>query len=223
METPTRTGGAVRVAHEVPEPAVGFGDGGETGPLGQRTRLPEGRDAGDDEVRVGFVEHLGAQAPPFQRARPEVFQQDVRFGNERQHGLLAGFGPEVQHHRLLVAVDGPVQHGGIALVQAPVAQLVTGSGPFHLDHFGTEVGEQPAGGGRGDVVPELQDADSLQGRDGCLCHVVLLFVGVCLDGRSGIRSEQQAHGHDQQDRDDGGHRDPDCHRFQGAPHTLPQQ
>ena len=158
-------GRTVRVADEVAEPAVRFGDGGKAGTLGQRAGLPEGGDAGDDEVRVGLIEHVRAEAPLLQRARPEVFQQDVRFRGELQDCLLAGLGAQVQDDGLLVAVDGPVQHGGVALVQPPVAQLVAGSRPLDLDDLGAEVGEEPPGRGGGNVVSEFQDADAFQGRD----------------------------------------------------------
>ena len=50
----------VGITDQFPEAAVCLGDGGETWAFGHRTGLPERRDAGDHEVRVGFVEYLGA-------------------------------------------------------------------------------------------------------------------------------------------------------------------
>jgi hypothetical protein len=180
-------GRAVGVADEVPEPAVRFGDGGKPRTLGQRAGLPEGGDARDDEFRVGLIEDLRAEAPFLQRARAEVFQQDVRLRGELQDRLPARLGPQVQHHGLLVAVDRPVEHGGVTLVQPPVAQLVAGSRPLHFDDLGAEVGEQPSGRRRGNVVSEFQDADAFQGRDAWWCHGVFFFRGRTPGTHGGLR------------------------------------
>ena len=67
-------------------------------------------------------------------------------------------GLEVEHDRLLVAVDRAVQHRGVAGVQPPVAQFVAGDRPLDLDHLGAEVGEHAACGRGGDVVAEFEYA-----------------------------------------------------------------
>ena len=85
--------------------------------------------------------------------------------DEVEDDLPASFGVQVDHDRLLVAVDGPVQHRRVPGVQPPVTQLVAGYRALDLDDLGAEVGEHAACRRGGDVVAEFEDADTLEWRD----------------------------------------------------------
>jgi hypothetical protein len=78
----------------------------------------------------------------FQRARPEVLDEDVGVVDEAEEHVAVGGVLEVEDDRALVAVRQlPPQAFAVARV-APgeVAQRVA-SGPLHLDHVGPVVGQ----------------------------------------------------------------------------------
>ena len=146
----------VRVAHQPAQAADRLRDRREPGPLRQRPGLPERGDAGDDEILIRLVQYRGSEAPFLQGARPEVLQQHVAVPQQVEHDAASRFRAQVQHDRLLVPVDGPIQHRRATAVQPPVAQFVAGARTLDLDHLGTEVPENAARGGGGNVVAEFE-------------------------------------------------------------------
>jgi hypothetical protein len=69
---------------------------------------------------------------------------------------------QVDGHRALVAAQGAEQQRRVAGVQPPAPELVPGARALDLDDVGAEVGQQAAGGGCGDEVPEFDHPDAGQ-------------------------------------------------------------
>ncbi len=152
-------GWAVGVADEFAEARIAFGHGGESGARRHRSGLAERGDAHEDEVGVGLFEHVGAESPLLEGAGAEVLEQDVAAADEFEHGLAPLVAAQVEHDRLLVAVDRAVEHRGVAGFEPPVAQFVAGAGAFDLDHLGAEITEDLPGPGSGEHARQIEDAD----------------------------------------------------------------
>ena len=96
------------------------------------------------------------KSPTLHYTRAEPFDQDVGLLSQfLQYFLACGMG-QVEGNGLLVAgVDFPPE-GNTVHERPPVAQRVSGSGPFHLNDLGAEVGHQAAGSSSGNDDGEVQ-------------------------------------------------------------------
>ena len=100
-----------------------------------------------DQARITLLEAFRAQAPVFQGAGAEVFDQHVAVVDQPRRQLAAGVALQVQRHRALVAAQAAPPERGAGVVQgAPAANRVA-AGRLHLDHLGAEIGQQGAGEG----------------------------------------------------------------------------
>ena len=171
IDTPTRTGarsGSPTSSRMPPKASATAANPG---------RLDNGPVCPKAEIRVitrsglACVEYLRSQPPLFECSGTEVLQQHVAMGDELQHDLASTFGLEVQHDRLLVAVDRAVEHRRGPGVEAPVAEFVAGFRAFDLDDFRSEVGQHAAGCRGGDVVAEFQDAHPVERANVVVIHV----------------------------------------------------
>ena len=88
--------GAVGLSRHMGEPAHGLGQGAETGPVAGRAAAAVAADVQHDKLRVRPVHRLVVEAPPRQRARTVVDDQDVADVEQPVEELLAlapGAGP----------------------------------------------------------------------------------------------------------------------------------
>src|SRR5262249_16445067 len=123
-----------REAVEVSQPAGGFGHRGVTSLLRVRPGLPVAGYPNQDDARVTFAQHVVAQVPLLQRARPEVLNHDVGLLDELEEQLTAAWPAQVERDRSFVArMHGPEDMVPIEFGLAPGAQRVRGAGRFHLD------------------------------------------------------------------------------------------
>src|SRR5947209_3694849 len=145
------------------------------GPLVQRTRLAEGRDAGHHEARIDRVQCLPAETPALQDTRAEVFENDVAVRDQPANDVLSLRQMQIERHELLVAVVDrePVRAAVLGRPQAP--QVVTAAGYLGLDHLGAELGHQRAAEWAGDHLGELEHPDSVEWA-ARLCHGAAVYL-----------------------------------------------
>ena len=155
-------GRAVRLAGDRGEAAHRLGERAEAGPRAVRPELAEAGDARDDEAGVERVQHLGADAPAFERAGSEVLDQHVGVGDELLEELRAVGVAEVQRDRLLVAADHLPPQRHAVLDVAVAAHRVAALGVLDLDHVGAEVAEHGRGHRSGE---ERCQVDHLEARE----------------------------------------------------------
>ncbi len=127
--TPTRTGGRSGYPDERPQPAHRFADGGVPGQGREGSGLAVAADAHDDESRVGGVQRLPAESPPFERAGAEVLDQDVGVRSEVADEALPLLLTQVDRDAALVATrDLPPDAAAWCVAAAPLPQNVARSG-----------------------------------------------------------------------------------------------
>src|SRR5215218_1896610 len=113
-------GRTIGVSRHVADPAHGLPDGPESGLVLVWTSLSVTRDPDHHEAGIDLSQVLIPQTPPFQRSRPEVFDDHVGFGDESAREVLALFFPQVEGDGLLVAGDdGPPEGVPVLAVAAP--------------------------------------------------------------------------------------------------------
>ena len=122
-------------------------------------------DAGDDEARVHRVQRVRAEAVALELAGAEILHQRIGLGDELLELRLPVRAFEVERDRELVAAMHAEPDGVAIDRRAPAAHRVA-LGRLHLDHLGAEIGQQPGGEGRGDVVAELDDPEAGEGEVG---------------------------------------------------------
>ena len=104
---------------------------------------PEALDRGIDHARVELLDPFPGKPHTVDRARREIFHQNIAGLDQLLENLLAGLTLGVEGHRPLVGVEHR-EIEGIDVRQ--VAQLgardVADAGPLHLDHVGAEPGQK---------------------------------------------------------------------------------
>ncbi len=111
-----------------------------------------------DQVRVVARQRGVVQPQLLHQAGPEVLQQHVALARQLGRGGAPFLGGDVQHHALLVAVEGAEEADAQA---RQVARLVAAGRPY-LDHLGAEVGQDHAAGGAHHHMREFDHADAGQ-------------------------------------------------------------
>ena len=96
-------------------------------------------------------------------AGAEIMNQNIRRRRQFLKIRSAGSGFQVQGDGLLVAVDH-VEGQGVAVpeIHAHAARIVAAVDPLDLQHLGAQIAHDGAGEGRGQHLPQFQDANSLQ-------------------------------------------------------------
>ena len=103
------------------------------------------------------LQDIRAEADLFERARPEILDQDVAPGDEAQQRVLRAVVAEVEHDRALVARIGlPVQ---LLAAVAPVAQRIARR-RLDLDDVGAEIGELEGEHVAGDQPRQVEHANA---------------------------------------------------------------
>ena len=101
------------------------------------------------------MQHVPAKTELLEHARTEVFDQDVRLGQQLAQDVAPVGVLEVEGERALVArLYEPPQRGALVKL-APLAQWVAAVGRFHLDHLGAEFGADARREWPGDQGAEL--------------------------------------------------------------------
>ncbi len=135
-------GRPVGLAVDRGEPAHRLGHRREAGTRRIRAVLAEAGDAEQDQPRIPCEQHVGAEPESFDRARPEVLDQHVGIGGERDQRIATRVGLEVEHDRALVPTEQLPRVRVAAFGWEPPhpAHTVTRR-RLDLDHVGTEVRE----------------------------------------------------------------------------------
>ena len=125
--------------------------------------IAEALDGSDDQLRIEFLDALPGKAHPIECARAEVLDQHIGPLDQLfQHLLTLGL-LGVQRERLLVAVEHrEVQGVRIRNVTQLASRNVARAGPLHLDHVGTEPGQELRAGRARLHVGEIDDANAFQ-------------------------------------------------------------
>ena len=111
------------------------------------------------------MQHIRAEAPFFQRARPKILDQDIGCTDQAFEDLLPLLKPQIQRYGLLVAGnDGPEDTRLIYLHGAPVTGGIGPVGGFDLNHFGAKIAEQLATKRARNQLSQLKHAQAGQRR-----------------------------------------------------------
>ncbi len=144
--------------------------------------LPITGDAHHDQAWVQCVQRFPAQAPAFQHAGAEVFNDDIALQGQFTSNLLAFGLAQIQRNGTLVATLHAPPQGGVFVQLPPAAQRVALAGRFDLDDIGPKLGQQAAGIGAGNQGTQLQDFDAFERGFGKavlihFCFLQLLILG----------------------------------------------
>ena len=156
-EVADQVGREVRPRLVLAHPEQGAGDRDVVhvvpGRLRERSALaPPGHPA-VDQARVAGRTLVGTDTEPLGGARPHPLDQDVRLGDQVEHGRDRGRVLEVHGHARAAAVEQVVRSAG---EQLP-------AGALHPDHVGAEVGQDHAGVRGGADAGDLDDLDATEG------------------------------------------------------------
>src|SRR5690625_4095384 len=122
--------------------------------------LTVSRDSHDDDIRVDFRQLIRPDAPAFQGAWTEVFNNDVGIFGQGQDGLSASLVTQVQLNGLLIATQGAENHGSLPPQCAPVPDLISRYRFFNFDNFRSKVSKNSSGKWSSNEIAQLQHADS---------------------------------------------------------------
>ena len=138
-------------------------DPGVTGAVLVGAFLAIGRDTDHDKVWLERAERFKAQAPAIQRARAEIFGDDVRLRHQFAGDVRALRGAQIQRDGSLVArFAQPVETRSSARAQAERAQRIPASGHLDLDHLCAELPEDRSAIGGGDHRRQVEHPKSFQ-------------------------------------------------------------
>ena len=113
------------------------------GPITIRAALAKAADAHHHQARMHRAQLLVADAPFFQRARPEIFDHDIEFGHQTLDHFAPFWAAQIECDELLVAQDARgIQRFSVDMFSHRAHRVAFGR--FDLDHFGAEVRQQPA-------------------------------------------------------------------------------
>lgn len=127
-----------------------------------RAGLAEAADAQHDELRVGRMQRVPAQAPGLQSAGLEVFDQHVGLCGQCAHCRLAFGAAQVQRHEALIARLHFPAHAGAFARQPPLTQRVATIDRLNLDDVGAKVGQRLAGERAGNQLAHFQHFQALK-------------------------------------------------------------
>ena len=146
----------VGAAGRVADAADGLADAAEPGLAGARAGLAEARDVDEHDRRVGLGQHVVAEPPLVEPARPEVLDHDVARRRQPPHHGAGPLVAQVERDRPLVAPDGRPPQAVTVAGDAPAPHRVALAGRLDLDDLGAVVAEQLAGERPGDETAQLQ-------------------------------------------------------------------
>src|SRR5262249_35364970 len=128
-----RLAGKARERHEA---ARRLRDDVVRGPLAPRPRLPEAREARDDEARMRAAEPLPREARARERTAGEVLDQDVEVREQPAQDRATLVLAEIERDATLVPVEREKEDGHAVDGRIPVAPFVAALGRLDLDDVG---------------------------------------------------------------------------------------
>ena len=164
-------GWPVGEAGQVDDAAHRLADLAETGAVALGRVPAEAADLEHDQLRVDGVQRVPVEAPPLERAEPEVRDHDVGPRAQAPGDVLAFGGTEIERHRALVATGHLPPEVDAVLGDAGVASRVAVLLVLDVHDVGPEVGEEAAGHRTGDELGDLDHPQPLE-RSPIQRHVV---------------------------------------------------
>src|SRR3954471_23515280 len=138
-------------------------DAGKTWLRPHRTVLPVSRDAHENRGSVDLLELVITEPPFFQRAGPEILDNDVAFCGELLQQFPPALARQIQGHAFLVAGFGePHQRIAAFGIGAEPPQRVAGLRRFDLDDLGAEFAQNGGAMRPRNEGAEIEDSDSTQ-------------------------------------------------------------
>ena len=130
----------------------------------------EGRDRGEDDVRLHAAEALEIQRERAQYVGRQVGDDDIGGGHELPHDQAALGRGGIERHRALVAVHDQVEGAHAVRADRRDPAVLAAASPLDADDVGAEIGQERGAVRPGDVAPEVEDADPRENVghiDGC--------------------------------------------------------
>ena len=118
-------------------------------------------DGAADQRRIVLAQPLAREAELVHRAGLEVLQQHVGARDQRLELRAAFLGGEIDHHRLLAAVE-PDEIAALALGRRVIAAGEIALGPLDLDDGGAGIRQARRAERRGDRLFDGNDGNSLE-------------------------------------------------------------
>ena len=120
---------------------------------------------------VAVLEVVVTETIARQPTSAEIFHQHIALGRQPFHQSAPLRLRHVHAQRALVAVGAKIISalGGVCAVgvahvgRSPLARVVAGPRPFHLDDVGAQIAQQLGAGGTRQDAAQVQDPDSVQG------------------------------------------------------------
>src|SRR5699024_5837493 len=120
-------------------------------------------DGGVYQVRPATRHGLRIQTVLGQTARLEILHEDIGAVDDVIGGLKVRRVLQIQHHRILVAVDREVVGAHPVARRGDPGAGVIAVGGFHLDHGGAQIREQHGAVGSGEHAGEVCNDYALEG------------------------------------------------------------
>ena len=130
----------------------------------------EGRDRGEDDVRLHATEALEIQRERAQHLGRQVGDDDVGGGHELPHDHAALGRRGIERHRALVAVHDQEERAHAVRADRRDPAVLAAASPLDADDVGAEIRQERGAVRPGDVAPEVEDADPRENVghiDGC--------------------------------------------------------
>ena len=157
-----RTHRPIRRAGKVHHPRHGLTEQVEADPLRVRAGVAEGRDVGQDNVRLDVFQPIVVDAHRFHRGVGQIRHHDVCCRNQPPDYLSGLRFHRVQGHAQLVAGDLQESAAFPALGDAGHKAVFTAVHPLDANHLRAHIPQHGRAEGPGNITAEIQHSDAFQ-------------------------------------------------------------
>ena len=154
------------LSREMSQATHGFSYYTKAGLVAVGATLSVAADAKHDEFRVQGQQSLRAQAPAFNGARPEVFNQHIGLGGQLADNSLSSRLFQIEDQRAFVSRLHLPPDRGTVLEQSPLPQGIARARGLDFDDISTKIRKSFTGEGAGNQLAHFQDFQALQGSTG---------------------------------------------------------